>query len=142
VRAPLHADHRALHADLNAVKPFVRQSAICTAQTFKFREAAPLFKKRFGSTPALQSMKKQSMFSVAHLKAHTSDLVAAVSGSYDAVFITDDGMTKAVLQDVRAYESLHRAVARLEGLVAEEAGLTTVHHADIRSILTDLRERK
>jgi len=87
-------------------------------------------------------MKKQSMFSVAHLKAHAGDLVDAVSGSYDAVYITADGTPKAVLQDIRAYESLHRAMTRLEGLVDGENGLEPVHHADIHSILNDLRARK
>jgi prevent-host-death family protein len=87
-------------------------------------------------------MKKHSMFSVAHLKAHTSDLVNAVSGSNDAVFITADGAPKVVLQDVRAYESLHRAMARLEDLVDHEENLTPVHRSDIRSILSDLRALK
>lgn len=87
-------------------------------------------------------MKKASMFSVAHLKAHASDLVNAVSGSDDAVFITADGAPKAVLQDIRAYESLHRAMARLEGLVDDRDCPASIHHADIRSILSDLRARK
>nr|WP_265335325.1 hypothetical protein [Paraburkholderia franconis] len=55
------------------------------------------------------------------------------------IVITDNGAPKAVLQDVRLCEHLHRAVSLLEKLVSEHADVLTLNRAEIDSVLGQLR---
>ncbi|MEX3935823.1 type II toxin-antitoxin system prevent-host-death family antitoxin [Paraburkholderia phymatum] len=49
-------------------------------------------------------MIKKNAFSLAYLRAHADELVAAVHGSNSVIVITDNGVPKAALQDVRSCE--------------------------------------
>ena len=84
-------------------------------------------------------MKKPHMFSVAHLRAHADELVAAVNGTNHVVVITHNGTPRAVLQDLQSFEALRRAVSLLEKLVAERAAVLTESRAEIDSVLDQLR---
>ena len=64
-------------------------------------------------------MTKRSMFSIAHLSAHTECIVAAVSQSGEAVIISDNGAPRAVLQCIDSFNSLQDAVGLLERTFAQ-----------------------
>ncbi len=83
-------------------------------------------------------MKKQSMFSVSHLRTHADDLVAAVAECNDVVIIATDGAPKAVLQGIHSFHSLHRAVDMLEALATESADCLGARRAEINEVLAEL----
>ena len=87
---------------------------------------------------ARDEMMKQSAFSLACLRAHADELVAAVHGSNDVIVITDSGSPKAVLQDIHSFQSLHRTISLLENLVAEHADVLAPNRAEIDSVLGQL----
>jgi prevent-host-death family protein len=84
-------------------------------------------------------MNKHSTFSVAHLRMHADELIAAVQGSHEVLVIADHGAPKAVLQDIRSFQSLLRAVNILEKLVAERADAIEDQRAEINDVLEQLR---
>jgi len=85
------------------------------------------------------AMKKQSTFSVAHLRTHADELVAAVAECNDVVVIASDGEPKAVLQGIHLFHSLHRAVDMLETLATESADCLGPRRAEIDEVLAELR---
>jgi prevent-host-death family protein len=78
-------------------------------------------------------------FSVAHLRAHVEELISAVHGSSQVVFISDHGTPKAVLQDVRSFQSLQQAVNLLERLIADDADTLGGRQSEIREVLGRLK---
>ena len=83
-------------------------------------------------------MTRNTAFSLAHLCAHTDELVAAVHDSRDAIIITDLGVRKVVLQDIRSFESLQRAVGLLEKLAHDHAEALSDRRAEIDAVLGEL----
>ncbi|HKR46785.1 MAG TPA: type II toxin-antitoxin system prevent-host-death family antitoxin [Paraburkholderia sp.] len=79
------------------------------------------------------------IFSIAHLRTHAEELVAAVHGSNQVVFISDHGTPKAVLQDVGSFQSLQQAVNLLERLMADDANALGGRLSEIREVLGSLK---
>lgn len=85
-------------------------------------------------------MSRQYTFSITDQHAHADELVAAaVRDSNDVVIISDNRASKAVLQDIRAFQSLQRAVSILERLVAERADAIEERRAEIDDVPKQLR---
>ena len=51
---------------------------------------------------------------ISHLKAHASEVIRELSENQGTVIITHNGVAKAVLLDVRAYEQLQDSLALLK----------------------------
>ncbi|WP_176053317.1 hypothetical protein [Paraburkholderia caribensis] len=83
-------------------------------------------------------MSRQYTFSVTDLQAQTDELVAAVHGSNDFVIISDSGAPKSTLHNLRASQSLQRAVSILERVVAERADAAGERRAEIDEVLKQL----
>jgi len=95
-------------------------------------------KQALASRVGRTEMTRNTAFSLAHLRAHTDELVAAVHDSRDAIIITDLGVRKVVLQDIRSFESLQRAVGLLERLAHDHAKALSDRRAEIDAVLGEL----
>lgn len=80
----------------------------------------------------------KTTLSVAHLRTHTQEIVDAVSAGGGAVHIISGGVAAVVLQDIRSYERLTRALSTLEALVARHAELLDGRRNDIDVVLAHM----
>ena len=64
---------------------------------------------------------RDTIKSVTYLNANLAELVEQVSLTREPVIITSNGTPKAVLQDVRSYEEMQRAIAILKLAAQSEA---------------------
>ena len=58
--------------------------------------------------------------SVAYLQLHASELLTEINNTHQAVAITENGETKAVLQDLQSYEDMRNAISLLKLIAQSE----------------------
>ena len=61
---------------------------------------------------------------ISYLKSKTADVINSVNENQRAVFITQNGEAKAVIQDVRSYENLQNTLNLLKLIIQSENDIT------------------
>jgi PHD/YefM family antitoxin component YafN of YafNO toxin-antitoxin module len=65
---------------------------------------------------------------VAYLRNHTDEVINAVSGTGEALFIGDSGAKKVVLENARSYEQLQQSLTLLRNMASRaECGDTQTY---------------
>ena len=57
---------------------------------------------------------------ISYLKSKTADVIHSVNENKRAVFITQNGEAKAVIQDIKSYENLQNSLGLLKLIVQSE----------------------
>ena len=62
----------------------------------------------------------QTIKPISYLKSKTADVINSVSESKQSIIITQNGEAKAVIQDIKSYESLRNSLSLLKLIVQSE----------------------
>ena len=62
----------------------------------------------------------QDIKPISYLKSKTADVIHSVNETKRAVFITQNGEAKAVIQDIKSYENLQNSLSLLKLIVQSE----------------------
>jgi len=62
----------------------------------------------------------QDIRPISYLKSKTADVIHSVNENKRAVFITQNGEAKAVIQDIKSYENLQNSLGLLKLIVQSE----------------------
>jgi len=62
----------------------------------------------------------QDIKPISYLKSKTADVIHSVNENKRAVFITQNGEAKAVIQDIKSYENLQNSLSLLKLIVQSE----------------------
>lgn len=62
----------------------------------------------------------QDIKPISYLKAKTADVINSVNDNQRAIFITQNGEAKAVVQDIKSYENLQNVLNMLKLIVQSE----------------------
>ena len=62
----------------------------------------------------------QDIRPISYLKSKTADVIHSVNENKRAVFITQNGEAKAVIQDIKSYENLQNSLSLLKLIVQSE----------------------
>lgn len=57
---------------------------------------------------------------ISYLKAKTADVIKGVNENQRAVFITQNGEAKAVVQDIKSYENMQNTLSLLKLIIQSE----------------------
>jgi len=68
---------------------------------------------------------EQDIQPISYLKAKTADVVNTVNKNRRAIIITQNGEAKAVVQDIKSYESLQNSLNFLKLIVQSEKEIET-----------------
>lgn len=66
----------------------------------------------------------QDIKPISYLKAKTADVINSVNENQRTIFITQNGEAKAVIQDIRSYESLQNTLNLLKLIIQSENDIT------------------
>ena len=62
----------------------------------------------------------QTIKPISYLKSKTADVINSVNESKQSIIITQNGEAKAVIQDIKSYESLRNSLSLLKLIVQSE----------------------
>ena len=62
----------------------------------------------------------QTIKPISYLKSKTADVINSVSENKQSIIITQNGEAKAVIQDIKSYESLRNSLSLLKLIVQSE----------------------
>ena len=62
----------------------------------------------------------QDIKPISYLKSKTADVINSVNENKRAIFITQNGEAKAVIQDIKSYENLQNSLSLLKLIIQSE----------------------
>ena len=80
---------------------------------------------------------------IAYLQSHASELLAQINATHKPIAITENGETKAVLQDLDSYENMHHAISLLKLIAQAEEDIRmgrTITQAELDADMIKLFE--
>ena len=83
----------------------------------------------------------QAIKPISYLKAHASELIRNISSNQDTLIITQNGVAKAVVQDIRVYEQTHESLALLKILAQSSSNLNKRNFKPADKSFSDLKKR-
>jgi len=83
----------------------------------------------------------ESIKPISYLKAHASELIRDVSANQKTLVITQNGVAKVILQDVRVYEQTQESLALLKILAQSSKSLKAGQVKSTKRAFPDLRKR-
>lgn len=78
---------------------------------------------------------------ISYLKAHASELIRDVSNNQKTMIITQNGVAKVILQDIKLYEKTQESLALLKILAMSNKNLKNGKVKSINQTFKDIRER-
>ena len=83
----------------------------------------------------------QDIKPISYLKSKTADVINHVNQNQRAVFITQNGEAKAVIQDIKSYENLHNALNLLKLVIQSENDISNGETYKQDSMFEDLEKK-
>ncbi len=83
----------------------------------------------------------ESIKPISYLKAHASEIIRDVSANQKTLVITQNGVAKVILQDVRVYEQTQESLALLKILAQSSKSLKAGQFKSTKRAFSDLRKR-
>jgi len=83
----------------------------------------------------------QDIQPISHLKAKTADVINAVNENRRAIFITQNGEAKAVIQDIKSYENLQNSLNMLKLIIQSENDISNGGASEQKEMFDDLEKR-
>ena len=83
----------------------------------------------------------QDIQPISHLKAKTADVINAVNENRQAIFITQNGEAKAVIQDIKSYENLQNSLNMLKLIIQSENDISNGGASEQKEMFDDLEKR-
>ncbi|MBT4747151.1 MAG: type II toxin-antitoxin system Phd/YefM family antitoxin [Candidatus Thioglobus sp.] len=84
---------------------------------------------------------EQDIQPISYLKAKTADIVNTVNKNRRAIIITQNGEAKAVVQDIKSYESLQNSLNFLKLIVQSEKEIETGDVIEQGKMFDELEQR-
>ncbi|MBT3276848.1 type II toxin-antitoxin system Phd/YefM family antitoxin [Candidatus Thioglobus sp.] len=84
---------------------------------------------------------EQDIQPISYLKAKTADVVNTVNKNRRAIIITQNGEAKAVVQDIKSYESLQNSLNFLKLIVQSEKEIETGDVIEQGKMFDELEQR-
>ncbi len=69
----------------------------------------------------------QDIKPISYLKAKTADVIKSVNENQRAIFITQNGEAKAVVQDIRSFENTQNSLTLLKLIIQSENDINEGH---------------
>jgi len=82
----------------------------------------------------------QDIKPISYLKAKTADVINSVNENQRTIFITQNGEAKAVVQDIRSYESNQNALNLLKLIIQSENDIDTANVVSQDKMFDDLEK--
>ena len=82
----------------------------------------------------------QDIKPISYLKAKTADVISSVNENQRAIFITQNGEAKAVIQDIRSYENLQNTLNLLKLVIQSENDISNGDTYPQDDVFQDLEE--
>lgn len=82
----------------------------------------------------------QDIKPISYLKAKTADVINSVNDNQRTIFITQNGEAKAVVQDIRSYESNQNALNLLKLIIQSENDIDIGNVVPQDKMFDDLEE--
>ncbi len=83
----------------------------------------------------------ESIKPISYLKAHASELIRDVSANQKTLVITQNGVAKVILQDVRVNEQTQESLALLKILAQSSKSLKADQFKSTKRAFSDLQKR-
>lgn len=83
----------------------------------------------------------QSIKSISYFKAHAAEIINSLSEKAGIMVITQNGEAKAVVQDIRTYESIQESLALLKILAQGRKEIESGEVKPADDVLRELEER-
>lgn len=84
---------------------------------------------------------EQDIQPISYLKAKTADVINTVNKNRRAIIITQNGEAKAVVQDIKSYESLQNSLNFLKLIVQSEKEIETGDVIEQGKMFDELEQR-
>ena len=82
----------------------------------------------------------QDIKPISYLKAKTAEVISSVNENQRAIFITQNGEAKAVIQDIRSYENLQNTLNLLKLVIQSENDISNGDTYPQDDMFQDLEE--
>ena len=83
----------------------------------------------------------QAIKPISYLKTHASELIRNISANQDTLIITQNGVAKAVVQDIKVYEQTQDSLALLKILAQSSSNLNKGNFKSATKSFSDLKKR-
>ncbi|MCF6345510.1 MAG: type II toxin-antitoxin system Phd/YefM family antitoxin [Thiomicrorhabdus sp.] len=83
----------------------------------------------------------QDIKPISYLKAKTADVIKSVNENQRAIFITQNGEAKAVVQDIRSFENTQNSLTLLKLIIQSENDINEGHVMSQDKIFFDLEKK-
>ena len=80
-----------------------------------------------------------SIKSISYLKAHTFELINEVTNKRSPLLITQNGHTKAIIQDIESYEQTQESLAMLKMIAQSQQNIKDAKTKPARQALKSIR---
>jgi prevent-host-death family protein len=78
---------------------------------------------------------------ISYLKARTAEIIRELSTQHGTIAITQDGVAKAVVQDIATYEQTQESLAMLKLLAQSQHSLEAGRYKPLRKAFANLAAR-
>ena len=75
---------------------------------------------------------------ISYLKARTAEIIRELSTRHGTIVITQDGVAKAIVQDIATYEQTQESLAMLKLLAQSQRSVEAGRYKPIKKAFTDL----
>lgn len=83
----------------------------------------------------------QDIKPISYLKAKTADVIKSVNENQRAIFITQNGEAKAVVQDIRSFENTQNSLNLLKLIIQSENDINEGHVMSQDKMFFDLEKK-
>jgi prevent-host-death family protein len=83
----------------------------------------------------------ESIKPISYLKAHAAEVIREINETPGTYIITQNGEAKAILQDIKSYESTQESLTMLKILALGEASLKQGKYKPLKTAFADIRRK-
>lgn len=83
----------------------------------------------------------ESIKPISYLKTHASKIIRELSNNQQTLIITQNGIAKAIVQDIKAYEDLQESLAFLKILAQSNTNIQKGETKPVKEAFKDIKTR-